>query len=75
MQILNANESKANLTTKLIPGEYELRLTVWDSKGANSSSTVKVSVIQAKNSPPVANAGGDKTVTLPVSEVGHTQIN
>ncbi len=68
MSILNASEPKTNLS-KLIPGDYEFRLTVWDSKDLNSSATVKVNVIQAKNLPPVANAGGDKTVTLPVNEV------
>ncbi|CAG2112878.1 unnamed protein product, partial [Medioppia subpectinata] len=69
LQITNANESKANITNKLFPGEYSFQLTVWDTKGANSSALFKLTVIQAKNSPPVANGGGDRTVTLPISQV------
>ncbi|CAG2163622.1 unnamed protein product [Oppiella nova] len=69
LQIVKANESVANVTNKLFPGEYGFRLTVWDAKGANSSAAFKLTVIQEKNSPPVANGGGDRTVTLPVSQV------
>jgi len=71
LSLINANQSKVNIS-KLIPGEYEFRLTVWDAKDLNSSAVVSVSVIQAKNLAPVANAGGDKTVTLPVNGVSVT---
>ena len=59
----------ASVSNKLIPGVYEFGLTVWDTRGANSSATMKVTVIQSRNTPPVAVTGGDRTVRLPVSEV------
>lgn len=70
MTIVNANQSKASIS-KLVPGDYKFRLTVWDAKDLNSSADVSVSITQAKNMRPVANAGGDKIVTLPVDEVNY----
>ena len=58
------NEAKINVSG-LIPGEYWFNLTVWDSKGANDSSQIIITVIQLKNSHPVAYAGGDKSIILP----------
>ena len=51
--------------SKVIPGEYIFELMVWDEKGLNSSAKVKVSIIQEKNIPPKANAGGDRTIVMP----------
>ncbi|UYV60199.1 KIAA0319L [Cordylochernes scorpioides] len=48
--------------TGLVPGEYVFKLIVSDDKEAHSEATVKVVVTQPTNSPPRANAGGDKTV-------------
>src|SRR5690606_19065351 len=42
---------------------------VTDNKGATASSTVKVTVNPAANIPPTANAGTDKSITLPTNNV------
>lgn len=47
--------------TNLVAGVYTFRLTVTDNRGAKASDKVKVTV----NTPPLANAGRDKTLTLP----------
>jgi len=54
----------------LVAGSYVFRLTVKDKKGASKSDDVAVTVKSATtttNAAPVANAGPDKTVTLPAS--------
>ncbi len=50
----------------LVAGRYTFQLTVTDNGGATSKATVKIIVIGAVNQPPVANAGADVTITLPV---------
>src|SRR5690606_2197504 len=47
--------------SNLVSGVYTFRLTVTDDRGAKASDEVKVTV----NTPPSANAGRDKTLTLP----------
>ncbi|CAD7078937.1 unnamed protein product [Hermetia illucens] len=66
--IINANSAVANATS-LTLGLYVFELVVSDENQNNSSDTVWIKVIQEKNSPPVAKAGGDKSVTLPVSAI------
>ena len=64
--------SSSNVTTdinNLIQGIYSFKLTVTDNKGATSTDTVTVTVNAALNQLPVANAGGSKTITLPVDSV------
>lgn len=51
--------------SNLVEGIYVLKLTVVDDKGASSSDEISVTVKPAPNKPPVANAGGNKTITLP----------
>ncbi|RZM20606.1 MAG: T9SS type A sorting domain-containing protein, partial [Pedobacter sp.] len=51
----------------LVQGVYKFELTVTDNSGATAKDTMQVSVNPAANIPPVANAGGDKTITLPVN--------
>lgn len=40
-----------------------------DGSNNTSSDSVWIKVVQEKNSPPVANAGGDQSITLPVSAI------
>ncbi len=63
---------EADLTlTDLAEGVYVFRLTVTDNRGATATDEVKV-FVNAVNSPPVANAGPNKNITLPTSSVAVT---
>ncbi len=55
----------------LIPGIYLFELKVTDNVGLSSKDTISVIVdtIVTTNHPPVANAGTDKTITLPTDSV------
>jgi poly(3-hydroxybutyrate) depolymerase len=57
----------------LLAGTYVFRLTVKDTKGSSKYDDVMVTVLNATastaNLAPVANAGADKTVTLPATSV------
>ncbi|XP_071955352.1 dyslexia-associated protein KIAA0319-like protein isoform X2 [Antedon mediterranea] len=66
--ITDADKVKATVS-KLQEGEYVFTLTVVDGQGATDTDTVKVTVKKEVNKPPVANAGSDVVVTLPVSVV------
>ncbi|SKC82426.1 gliding motility-associated C-terminal domain-containing protein [Ohtaekwangia koreensis] len=56
------------LLTDLVQGTYVFRLTATDNAGETGYAEVTITVqAAAVNQPPVANAGGDKTITLPVS--------
>src|SRR6267143_2156136 len=66
--MINANT--ASLTASgLTAGTYVFRLTVTDNQGAQASDNATVTVNPAANMPPVANAGGNKTITLPANSV------
>ena len=52
----------------LIPGVYQFQLTVTDNLGALGKDTVTITA-NAANIPPVANAGTDQTITLPINTV------
>ncbi|XP_059616383.1 dyslexia-associated protein KIAA0319-like protein [Phlebotomus argentipes] len=62
--IVNANATLANATV-LTLGSYVFEVTVVDENGNNATDQVTVKVIQEKNSPPVANGGGDQNMVLP----------
>lgn len=68
--ILNSG-SKAPTLQNLKPGVYEFKLTVEDSNGLIGSDIVKVTVISEAVilPPPVANAGGDRTIEFTTEEV------
>lgn len=55
--------------TGLTLGLYEFQLTVVDESNNTATDSMWLKVVQEKNSPPVANAGGDQSITLPVSAI------
>ena len=61
--------SAATTVTALVKGTYLFELKVTDNAGAIGRDTMKVIVNPAGNIPPVANAGADKTITLPTNSV------
>ncbi|MEO8584317.1 MAG: PKD domain-containing protein, partial [Flavitalea sp.] len=72
-QYVIANPNSANTdVTKLTEGTYAFKLRVTDNKGAVDADTIMVTVNPAPpplNIPPVAEAGANKTVTLPIDSV------
>lgn len=63
--IMSGTTSRKMTLTSLLAGVYTFRLTVTDNSGDTASDDVKVSVTSLLNQPPVADAGGDKSITLP----------
>ncbi len=63
------NPTTANLTvSNMVEGTYVFRLTVTDNQGASGFDDVTVNVLAATvNTPPVANAGPDTNVLLPIN--------
>ncbi len=59
----------APVISSLVPGTYQIELTVRDNLGASAKDTVMVVVSTTANLPPVAQAGSDQAITLPVSTV------
>ncbi|KAL4617096.1 dyslexia-associated protein KIAA0319-like [Arapaima gigas] len=53
----------------LEPGEYAFRLTVTDSEGLADSTVATVRVLKPVDLPPVADAGPNRTVSLPTDHV------
>ncbi|KAF2357560.1 PKD domain [Trinorchestia longiramus] len=52
----------------LLPGNYTIMLRVKDAEGLEGKSTAVVEVVQEKDYPPSANAGGDQIIYLPQTE-------
>src|SRR5690606_644362 len=70
--ITNANTPTVSLSN-LVEGTYVMRLTVTDNRGATATASVSVSVLAAVvNVPPVAEAGPNRTLTLPVNSTNIT---
>ena len=67
--ILNGATTLTLTLTNLNAGTYIFRLTVTDNDGLSNSDTVQLLVYPAANVVPVANAGPDKSITLPTASV------
>ncbi|XP_075723200.1 dyslexia-associated protein KIAA0319-like protein isoform X2 [Rhipicephalus microplus] len=61
--------SSTTRVSNLVPGEYVFKLDVVDANNLTSSDNVSIIITQNKNAPPKADAGGDRTVFLPVDVV------
>ena len=59
------------LVKNLVAGTYQFELKVKDDKGLFATDTMQVTVNSASpiNRPPVANAGADQTINLPVNSI------
>src|SRR5690606_2205388 len=66
--IVNSTNAETEIKN-LVEGLYEFVLKVTDNKGATANSTIKITVNPAANIPPTANAGSNKSITLPVNSV------
>ena len=66
--ITNATTSTPTASA-LLAGRYYFELTVTDNSGATSKATVRITVVSAANQPPIANAGANQTITLPVNSI------
>jgi poly(3-hydroxybutyrate) depolymerase len=64
--LANANGSTTALGD-LTEGTYTFQLKVWDNVGATATTTLTVTVNPEVNKAPVANAGGDISITLPTT--------
>lgn len=66
-----SNENTVTLTVEVpTTGAFVFRLTVTDDEGATAFDDVQLTVNPAVvNQPPTANAGGNKTITLPVNAI------
>ncbi len=62
--------SKSAITSikNIIAGSYQFELRVIDNDGLSAKDTISVTVNAAKN-PPVANAGTDHNITLPLNNI------
>ena len=61
--------SAATDITGLVQGVYQFQLSVTDNNGATATDVIIITVNAAPNQPPVADAGLDQTITLPVNIV------
>ena len=64
---LSATNTAGITVSNLQAGVYTYRLTVTDNSNATATDLVTVTVNAAANQAPVANAGANKTITLPAS--------
>ncbi|MFM1745377.1 MAG: hypothetical protein RLZZ630_1314, partial [Bacteroidota bacterium] len=59
--------SSTTTVSNLVQGTYLYRLTVTDNNGGSSADTVALVVHPAPNQAPIANAGSDQSITLPLN--------
>ncbi|MGN6511883.1 MAG: PKD domain-containing protein, partial [Chitinophaga sp.] len=65
--IQNAGSASSGISQLTAAGQYTFRLTVTDDKGLKATDDVTITVNEAPNKAPVANAGADREIVLPVS--------
>ena len=66
--IVNPASANTNITG-LVQGVYQFQLKVTDNNGATGTDIMQVTVNAASNQPPLADAGSDQIITLPVNSV------
>ena len=66
--IVNPTTAATDITG-LVQGVYQFQLQVTDNNGATATDVIIITVNAAANIPPVADAGLDQTITLPVNTV------
>ncbi|XP_016974846.2 dyslexia-associated protein KIAA0319-like protein [Drosophila rhopaloa] len=66
--LLKSNSSIANATS-LTLGLYEFELIVSDENNNTATDTTWVKIVQERNAAPIANGGGDHTITLPATAI------
>jgi hypothetical protein len=66
--ITNATAS-ATAANNLVAGQYIFELTVKDNGGASTKAQVKITVVNSGLQPPIANAGANQTIVLPLNQV------
>jgi hypothetical protein len=66
--ILNFTSPVTSITG-FVQGIYQFQLTVTDNNGATVTDTMQVTVNPAPNQSPVANAGSDQSIILPLNAV------
>lgn len=64
-----ASTAAQTTVTNLVAGIYMFELVVTDNGGLSDKDTMQVNVNPATNQPPVANAGPDKIINLPVNTI------
>ncbi len=64
--IVNASSSVTQVTG-LVQGVYQFELTVTDNNGATDNDVMRITVNPPPNQVPNANAGPNRTITLPVN--------
>jgi hypothetical protein len=66
---INNSNTPIALVSNLSQGVYQFQLQVTDNQGAIGIAIIQVTVNQAANIPPLANAGANQYVTLPVNSI------
>ena len=62
-------DSAATVINNLVAGVFQFELSVKDNNGATTSDTIQITVNVAPKQAPVADAGANQLITLPVNSV------
>ena len=64
---ISSSATAKTLVKNLVAGVYQFELKVTDAGGLFSKDTVQITLNTVTNQSPVANAGADQTITLPIN--------